>query len=102
MQPVSSNVYRASENVSYQATIINEVLMKLVRPLFRKVSHRPYTSFNEVTFLRFVSSRIIQQGISDINRIMRKFHVKATIIDEVLMKLVQQLLSTVVQFFKWV
>jgi hypothetical protein len=55
-----------------KATIINEVLMKLVRPLFRKVSHRPYTSFNEVTFLRFVSSRIIQQGIGDINRIYAK------------------------------
>jgi hypothetical protein len=52
-----------------KASIINDVLLKSVRLLFRKVSH---ISFNEVTFLRFVSSRNIQQGDGNINRIHAK------------------------------
>ena len=55
-----------------KATIINDVLVKSIRPLFCKVSHWPYISFNEVTFLRFVSSSIILKGDGDITR----FHAK--------------------------
>ena len=54
------------------ATIIDEVLMKLVQPSFNKFSNGPDNPFNNVTLPLIVSSRISLKRIDDIDRINAK------------------------------